>query len=61
MILQVIFIAFLFFFFLIWPSSKIGATNQTQRPIMIDITISFVLIIGRGQAPANEIVSRSYL
>ena len=37
MILQVIFTAFLLFFLFIWPSSKIGTTNQMHRPITKDI------------------------
>ena len=43
MILQTILSAFLLFFSLIRPSSKIGTTNQMQRPIMIDSIISFIV------------------
>jgi hypothetical protein len=55
MILQTILSAFLLFFPLIRPSSKIGTTNQMQRPIMID---NIILVIVYGQMavepPAHE-------
>ena len=35
-ILQIIFNAFLLFFFFIWPSSNMGTTNQIHRPMIIN-------------------------
>jgi len=43
-ILQATFNAFLLFFLFIRPSSKIGITNQMQRPIITDIIICFVCL-----------------
>ena len=37
---QNIFTAFLFFFFLIWPSNNMGTTSQMHNPKITDIIIS---------------------
>ena len=47
MILQVIFTAFLLFFPFIWPSSKIGTTNQMQKPKISDIIIFLQAVHGQ--------------
>lgn len=54
---QNIFNAFLLFFFFIWPSNKIGMTNQMHKPKITDIIIniqlnnythSFQILIGKA-------------
>ena len=47
MILHTILNAFLLFFFLICPSSKMGTTNQIQSAMMIDIIIYYLCYVGR--------------
>jgi len=53
--------AFLLFFFFTRPSSKMGTTNQMQRPIMMDNIIFMYGIWASGFKPPVHILSKDYV